>query len=188
MDKFEEENGIAHHGAPILTRRDYGHCVAMVKWIETARASGLVGYGPEWLPTGVDIEKSRLFWRLRSGKAPLPHAPPTCYSCPWYEVVEELTPHWTHECWVGGKEMLLHKLHAFIGQCPYEVEKINHSDGSPEIVTFGPWRFKVWAGKHPQNPTVDGFYIQRIVDNAVQQSTQGGADASILTLQKNPEM
>lgn len=34
------------------------------------------------------IEKSALFQRLLSGKAPLAYRPPTSYSYPWYEVIE----------------------------------------------------------------------------------------------------
>lgn len=166
MATQQEDYGVAHHGPPILTRRDVGYCLAMVRWIHTARSSGSFRYGPDWLPTAVDIEKSRLFWRLRAGKQPLPHRPPTCYSCPWYEVVEELTPHWTHECWTAGKELGFDRPHALIGQCPYAIEKINHDEGSVEIVSFGPWRFKLWAGKHPRNEKVDGFYIQRIEEPA----------------------
>ncbi|MHB1641936.1 MAG: hypothetical protein ACYCS8_04675 [Acidithiobacillus sp.] len=38
-------------------------------------------------------EKSALFWRLLNGKAPLPMPPPTSYSYPWYEIIEEPGPH-----------------------------------------------------------------------------------------------
>lgn len=37
----------------------------------------------------VPHEKSRLFARLLEGKAPLPFPPPTTYSNPWYELVED---------------------------------------------------------------------------------------------------
>jgi hypothetical protein len=95
MSEFieDESKNNAHHGPPILTDRDLHILDAMVKWIATARA----GYkNPEWLPSEVDIRKSRLFWRLRSGKEPLPAPPPKAYSCPWYEVVEEERAHWAY--------------------------------------------------------------------------------------------
>ena len=38
-------------------------------------------------------EKSALFWRLLNGKDPLPMPPPTRYSYPWYEIIEEPGPH-----------------------------------------------------------------------------------------------
>ncbi|WP_163058033.1 hypothetical protein [Acidithiobacillus ferrooxidans] len=38
-------------------------------------------------------EKSALFWRLLNGKEPLPMPPPTNYSYPWYEIIEEPGPH-----------------------------------------------------------------------------------------------
>ncbi|MHB8226743.1 hypothetical protein, partial [Acidithiobacillus sp.] len=38
-------------------------------------------------------EKSALFWRLLNGKEPLPMPPPTNYSYPWYEIIEESGPH-----------------------------------------------------------------------------------------------
>ncbi len=38
-------------------------------------------------------EKSALFWRLLNGKEPLPMPPPTSYSYPWYEIIEEPGPH-----------------------------------------------------------------------------------------------
>lgn len=154
---------VAHHGAPILTARDAKYCEAMIAWIRTVRehCKDKFSYGPEWLPSGVDIEKSRLFWRLRSGKQPLPHPPPTCYSCPWYEVVEEPTPHWTMECWEakGPAWDGLLDGHAIIGQCGYKIER-RSADGFPELVSFGPWQFTVKPGKHPQQPSVSGFYIQ----------------------------
>lgn len=139
-------------GQSILTERDLFIAECVSTWIAIARER----YGPNWLPRTADFEKSRLFWRLRDGKEPLPHPPPTCYSCPWYEVVEELSPHWTHECFVRNGI-------AHIGQCGYQVESMA-DDHTPRVVTFGPWRFAVESAKHPQNATTDGYTIQRIAD------------------------
>ena len=38
-------------------------------------------------------EKSALFWRLLNGKEALPMPPPTRYSYPWYEIIENPGPH-----------------------------------------------------------------------------------------------
>lgn len=144
----KDEHGVAHHGPPILTEREYQTCNAMLKWIETARNSGGFGYGPDWLPTSVDIIKSRLFWRIRSGKEPLEYPPPRAYSCPWYEVVEDGKP---HSLWEGvyiSKDLALHegKPIAIIAQCGYAIDRMNDKLplSEPEVVGYGPWRFKVW--------------------------------------------
>lgn len=154
---------VAHHGPPILTERDAHICEAMTKWIDTVRKHGKgISYGPNWLPSSIDIIKSRLFWRIRSGKEPLPHPPPCCYSCPWYEVVEEPAPHWTMECWLTADHPQWKYVSdaAIVGQCAYAVERRN-DDGSL-VVTFGPWRFNVWPGAHPNNGNTPGYFIQRI--------------------------
>lgn len=41
---------------------------------------------------GAGDEKSALFARLLSGRAALPYPPPTSYSYPWYEIIEEPGP------------------------------------------------------------------------------------------------
>jgi hypothetical protein len=152
----------SHHGTgeSILSKRDLFIAQCVTQWTVIARTFGGFGYGSAWLPTGADFTKSRLFWRLRAGKEPLPHPPPTCYSCPWYEVVEEVSPHWTHDCVVMGPDELIKERTAYIGQCGYGIEK--ETDGVPEIVTFGPWRFKVWKGAHPKHAEIVGCYIERL--------------------------
>ena len=66
-------------------------------WVKTAAAANpgaqAIFYGPGWLPTISDYWKSALFERIRSGKDPLPEPPPIGYSCPWYAVVEDESPH-----------------------------------------------------------------------------------------------
>ena len=151
----------AHHGAPILTRRDLFICQSLITWVQTVRASGGLGYGPDWLPNRVDIAKSRLFWRIRSGKEPLPEPPPRAFSCPWYELVEEPErPHWVSELWTDGEI-------CSIAQCRYDVEKWS-DDRQPEIVKFGSYRFKVWEGDSYDSPSLGkmaphGWWIQRLV-------------------------
>ena len=151
----------AHHGVPILTRRDLFICQSLIKWVQTARAADNICYGPDWLPNRVDIAKSRLFWRIRSGKEPLPEAPPRAYSCPWYELVEEPErPHWVSEVWTDGEI-------CSIAQCRYDVEKWS-DDRKPEIVKFRSYRFKVWEGDSYDSPSLGkmaphGWWIQRLV-------------------------
>lgn len=43
--------------------------------------------------------KSALFWRLLQGKKPLPSAPPTSFSYPWYQLYEEEGPFNVHVSW-----------------------------------------------------------------------------------------
>lgn len=149
-----EEAG-AHHGDPTLFERDVKLLQACMLWIHTARGCGRLGYGPNWLPGHVDFLKSRLFWRIRSGKAPLPSAPPTSYSCPWYEVVEDGVPHstgpanWTHFYPVGSEFFgkTLERGLASINQCLYDI--IDERDGA-YVVGYGPWRFRVYSGTYDQ--------------------------------------
>src|SRR4051812_42760311 len=61
-----------------------GFAAALVKWKEIREANGNsaeINYAA--------LYKSCLLRRLLSGKEPLPLPPPTAYSAPWYEIVEE---------------------------------------------------------------------------------------------------
>ena len=150
----------AHHGIPLLTTGDMMLLGAMRLWIETVRK--IDRYGIEWLPSDVDMLKSRLFWRIRSGKQPLPEPPPTAYSCPWYELIEDDRPHWAYDMWVNP-----HGDTCAISQCGYAVEVFGENR-YPEVVRFGSYRFKTWMGDSPYGPglgkvTPRGWWIQRIV-------------------------
>jgi len=86
----------AHHGVPTMTNADVKLVECAALWIKTARESS--PNHKNWYPTHVDILKSRLFWRIRSGKPPLPYAPPTAFSCPWYELIDEPDrAHWAYD-------------------------------------------------------------------------------------------
>jgi hypothetical protein len=94
--------------------------------------------GRPFVPSEADILKSRLFWRLRSGKEPLPTPPPTAYSCPWYELVEEPDrPPWAHEVYVNDDAV-------YVAQCHYRLAA-RLSDGRL-LVEYGPFLFMAWAG------------------------------------------
>ncbi|MEQ1558942.1 MAG: amino acid permease [Methyloglobulus sp.] len=134
----------------ILTERDLFICIAMTKWIQTARQTRY--YKGSWLPSDIDIAKSRLFWRLRSGKEPLPSPPPTAYSCPWYELIDEKRPHWAYDVHqsVG---------HMYFAQCQYDV--IERDDtGLPSCVRFGQWLFECWQGIDPYQGTHEGWWLR----------------------------
>lgn len=169
--KEDESQNIAHHGPPILDMRDLGICEAMILWIKVVRKA----YSEkEWLPGPIDIRKSRLFWRLRSGKSPLPEAPPTAYSCPWYEIIEEDRPHWAFEMHVRDGI-------AYLAQCGYRIESTDPA-GKPQIVTFNKWRFRVWedAPPYPQtDPNFKGVWVQRVLE-------AGEKEAQDALAKKNP--
>lgn len=150
-EAHDQEHGVAHHGPPILTRREAEICGAMVHWITTVRKQG--GYYADFMPSGADICKSRLFWRIRSGKKPLDNPPPTAYSCPWYELIDEPErPHWAYE--VHEREG-----NAYVAQCRYKV--IGRApDGIPSRLSFGPWEFNLSKGPSPYNNGVTGWWIQ----------------------------
>jgi hypothetical protein len=94
----------AHHNLPhaqdlaaalASPRQDF--FAGLLLWIATARnarafqQSSLLG--ASWLPSDVDLMKSALWERIRSGQPPLPEPPPIGLNCPWYAVVEEPGPH-----------------------------------------------------------------------------------------------
>ena len=137
----------SHHGEPELTRRDIWLLECHSLWVETAqdasgRAFGLPHY-PDWI-------KSRLFWRIRSGKPPLKYAPPTCYSCPWYELID--MPDIAHSVrdpikrfdFFGNGELV-----CSVAQCRYEIVYWPSSEptkDNPAILKFGNYRFRSWNG------------------------------------------
>lgn len=149
------ENAHAHHGEPMLTKRDLSIAQSVVGWIRAVRETG---HNEGWLPDGADFIKSRLFWRVRSGKKPLLHAPPTCFSCPWYEVVEEAGPHSTFDGgifeWEPGKRLLS------IAQCGYTIVE-ESADGREFLVEFNTYRFRVWRAPSTFNPEREDWVIQR---------------------------
>lgn len=110
-------------------------------WVETVRNSGGV-YDDTWVPSDIDIVKSRLFWRIRAGYQPLPWAPPKAYSCPWYEVVEDLGNHSCFECWRGTDGILYGPERWIIAQCVYD--HIEELENNQHIVGYGEYRFLIF--------------------------------------------
>lgn len=129
----------------LLTKDNFQLVKYVIKWIETVRKSK--DYSDDWLPNEIDAMKSRLFWRIRTGKDPLPEPPPRAYSCPWYEVIEQDRPHWAND---------LHDLKSFreafhlkqepdklsICQCLYDIVEFDEKQRG--IVKFGNYEFDIW--------------------------------------------
>lgn len=160
---MSDKHGVAHHGEPILSQESFLLCQQMALWIDTARKAGGNMLGRDWLPSAADIIKSRLFWRIRSGKRPLDHPPPRAYSCPWYEVVEEDRPHWAYE--ISDSPLSHEKGMVYIAQCAYKVLEYGE-DGKATVVGFGPYKFKVWMGKSPYSNDHEGLWMQLIKTGA----------------------
>lgn len=75
---------------------------------------------------GAGDVSSALFARLLRGKAPLPLPPPTAYSYPWYDVIEEAGPFEVEvrsvTAWTGGGERGQHDPRSIaILQCGWDV-------------------------------------------------------------------
>lgn len=154
-------------GLEILTERDVQLCEAISLWMRTARKHGREGYYDQnWYPSYPDITKSRLFWRIRTGKAPLPEPPPTAFSCPWYEVVEECErPHHCIEAFIDIDDEGVEKGYVSVNQCTYNlVEKVSDLEA---IVQFGTIRYRLWkedqAGKAEGKTQEESWFIQRIM-------------------------
>jgi hypothetical protein len=159
----------SHHGHPDLFERDIQLLQHYQKWLETAKATGLSHY-QNWTPSYVDMLKSRLFWRIRSGKDPLPEAPPTAYSCPWYELIEVPGPHdiW-EEIRVYGPNQGFPKKFCSVAQCSYQVIEDHAPAGqcipcggsNPEpcasvylTLKYNCYLFKAWNGMVPTRKVI----------------------------------
>lgn len=146
---MNENNEVgSHHGPPVLLTRDINLLEAYTEWVTTVRKESHRGYGEHWLPGYPDWIKSRLFWRIRSGKKPLKYAPPTCWSCPWYEVIEMPEVHTTIEpIRIIDDEG---KIFACVAQCKYGVVQSGSLEGPDHAATisYGHYHFKVWNANH----------------------------------------
>lgn len=154
MNELESIAG-SHHGIPDLLMRDMKLICYFKKWVSTVRNAK--GYDTKWLPSEIDCLKSRLFWRIRSGKDPLKDAPPTCFSCPWYEVIEIPGPHSTIDpIRIFDDEG---KKYVSVAQCRYELIESASMDGQDNAATigFGPYRFKAWNATKEYDTVANGF-------------------------------
>lgn len=139
-------------------------------WVETVRKSP--GYSSNWEPSDIDIIKSRLFWRIRSGYQPLPWAPPRAYSCPWYEVVEDMGNHSCFDCWSKLKDGAIAPKHWVIAQCLYD--HIETREDNTHIVGYGKYRFLIFrdvameakriAELNPHNPDCEKRMLEDMSD------------------------
>jgi hypothetical protein len=155
----------SHHGAPDLFERDIKLLQAYQLWVKTANDAAEAqfkktgqksSYAKDtWVPSYPDMLKSRLFWRIRSGKDPLPEPPPTAYSCSWYELIEVPGPHdvW-EEIRVFDKDHFLGSKGPVcsVAQSLYEVLE-QHEDGTL-ILKYNCYKFKAWNGMIPTRSIV----------------------------------
>lgn len=124
----------------------------------------------------VDMEKSCLLRRLCDGKQPLSQPPPTAFSAPWYELIEDGkgNPHgvyedatelrysliidqtsWAVEKQVGPQEWLVRYLTA---------REIGHPKN---VLSADLWRvYKVAEGKTPAGWHDSGWRIERVKESA----------------------
>jgi hypothetical protein len=141
-------------------------------WVETVRKTP--GNSPLWEPSDIDIIKSRLFWRIRSGHQPLAWAPPKAYSCPWYEVVEDMGNHSCFECWRGQDDRMYGLEHWIIAQCAYD--HIEERENNQHIVGYGEYRFLIFrdvameakriAALNPHSPDCEERMLESMKDQA----------------------
>lgn len=152
----------AHHGDPTLYERDTKLLADFIKWVQTVR-QWREKDRPDWLPSYSDILKSRLFWRIRSGKEPLPNPPPCSYSCPWYEVVEDGVPHdvWPHSTvyFSGESPFEPGEKRVSINQDIYKI--IGKEEPGKWLVEHGTYRFRVWEGTCETRYLQDGKVADR---------------------------
>ena len=111
-------------------------------YVETVRKAH---NNPNWLPQFYDHPQSHLFERILSGKKPLELPPPTKYSAPWYQLIEEDID---QECMVEFLEeeylddvLISEKDSININQCIYMIkEKISDVE---YIVRFEKYEFQL---------------------------------------------
>jgi len=124
-----------HHDDLVIEDRDERLLYAFMTWVDTVRRERS---DPAWMPSPIDVKKSRLFWWIRSGHEPLSSPPPCAFSCPWYEVVTEAGAHHVYNLFVNEN----HPDAVFVAQDRYEL--IEKRSDSEMLLGFGPYRFKVF--------------------------------------------
>lgn len=114
------------------------------------------GHKKPW-PSDADIQKSRLFARIRAGIDPLCFPPPVSHGKPWYDVIEGAGP-WS--VWVGGCINLAGVAtgdaacaglpRIVINQTPWVVRETVRED-QEYIVSHGHWplRYRLLRGPAP---------------------------------------
>lgn len=152
--------------------RETQTAVLMAEWINVARRER---YAYDWLPGDVDLVKSSLFSRLRSGKPALASPPPTAGSYPWYKLIDQPErAHWASELYVHKTEGEI----AYIAQCPYIIHTYSDKDEMlPFSVSFGKYffrtifgpmeRWSVEGGKPPHKVIIHGWWIKYVPDPLV---------------------
>lgn len=156
----------------------------LLLWIKTARAANanrgatLGGmYGKDWFPCSTDFIKSALFERIRSGKDPLPEPPPLGYSCPWYAIVEETSPHPVYEASFGNPWKSLNiegtpEGDNYVSVLQNTYESLGEDNGVHTIRDRShqtSYRWKLWFDplwRHPTAPNLqNGSWMMQIISD-----------------------
>jgi hypothetical protein len=131
LPSLDQLDGFATFRNAALTDEERWLAGRMLLWLRIRKENW--GLEANLLPTRPDIVKSALFERLRSGREPLPHAPPRGLDCPWYAVVEDAGPHradgWGIEF---GPGVMAHEGQVYILRNHYDL-----------LETLGPQRYRI---------------------------------------------
>ena len=135
-------------------------------WIRTVRQTGqkygLSQYSEVWLPSDIDLLKSALLERIRSGLAPLDEPPPVGYACPWYALVEDAGPHYVSDVHSAGMSDG-HTL--FVCQNPFTVyERRGDHDLIVGDARGTSYRFRLWLDPewtHPSDRMPKGGWLMQ---------------------------
>lgn len=164
-------DNVADHGHPFLSEQDVDLLLIYTRWVQfrflPEKKAGDKRRFDAGLPTYADIKKSRLFWRMRSRKMIYKHAPPTCFSCPWYELLDNHTEE--HATFDGGffkmPASMLARMDSdrdgtfmSIAQCTYQI--LDTIDENRWHVAFGAYRFNVRRGPSEKRPEVTNWFIR----------------------------
>jgi|SRR5271157_5601692 len=168
-----------HHGEPYLFQRDINIIKQTILWMAIARYENKnkphSSYGDDWYPSNADISKSRLFWRIRAGQKILTNAPPTAMSCPWYEVIEDIRPHWVYDMNIMTEVFGVKQDPPLVSISGTSFFKLLETiDENHHVVEFKPWTFDLWNAPNEQatyNPAtgqtemkmINGWWLQRRV-------------------------
>lgn len=155
-------------------------------WIRTVRETGAKYgnplYGPDWLPSDSDFDKSALLERIRSGLQPMDEPPPVGFACPWYALVEDAGPHWVLDVRIDPT-MLGEELRdtAIINQNGFTIYERR---GETEFVVGDrrgtSYRFRLWYDaewRHPSGvyrPNEGGWFMQNVAFASGMEARQGG--------------
>jgi hypothetical protein len=138
-------------------------------WIRTVREAGVrygnPFYGPDWLPSDADFNKSALLERIRSGLQPMDEPPPVGFACPWYALVEDAGPHYIFEVWFKDNC-------AIINQNPFTLyEKLGEKEYIVGDARGTSYRFRLWFDPDWRHPSEKAAQLARFQGGWFMQNT-----------------